>query len=83
VLTLATDALSLRPDGLNFVRRTLSLQWDLLTPAEADAFEAFFVANVPAPFWYQPSDESTPIKWTCEDWDFTTGKGGFRSGKAA
>jgi hypothetical protein len=64
------------PDGLNFVRRTLSLQWDFLTSAQANALEAFFVANVPAPFWYEPSDESSPVKWTCEDWDFSTGNGG-------
>jgi phage-related protein len=71
------------PDGLNYVRRTLGLQWDLLSPAQADAFDAFFVANVALPFWYQPSDEGTAIKWTCEDWDFTTGQGGFRRGRAA
>jgi phage-related protein len=71
------------PDGLNFIRRTISLQWNLLTPAQADALEAFFVANVTLPFWYQPSDESAPGKWTCEDWDFTTRNGGFRSGRAA
>jgi phage-related protein len=71
------------PDGLNFVRRTLQLKWDLLTPTQADTFDTFFTTNAAEPFWYTPSDETVAVKWTCTDWSSTVIEGGYRSFTAA
>jgi phage-related protein len=67
------------PDGINFVRRTIQLKWDLLTPTQEQTFDAFFTTNVTKPFWYTPSDETTAVKWQCSDWSSTVGDGGYRS----
>lgn len=65
-------------DGLNHIRRTLSLKWELLTVEQNDAFETFFrTAGGDQPFWYTPSNESIAVKWTCEEWDSRTREDGF------
>jgi phage-related protein len=68
------------PDGLNHIRRTLQLKWELLTPAHAKAITDFMLAHKgTTPFLYTPSDEDTPVQWTCEEWDDTGADSGFRS----
>src|SRR6476660_297070 len=65
------------PDGINFIRKTLQLQWELLTPTQAQAFDTFFETNAAQPFWYTPSNETTPIKWQCGEWSSTVTDSGF------
>lgn len=68
------------PDGLNSTSREISLSWDTLLPAQAQAIVAFMVAQMGCiPFYYTPSDDPTPVKWTCEDWDDKRGQGGLRT----
>jgi len=70
-------------DGMNHIRRTLTLTWDTLTPSQADDLSDFFVEHGgDTPFWYTPSNESTPVKWTCKDWSDTAEKQGFRTFRA-
>ena len=66
------------PDGINHIRRNMSLSWDLLTPSQASVIIDFFIARKGCePFWWTPSDEITPIKWVCKDWDSKKTTGGF------
>jgi phage-related protein len=56
-------------DGLNSVKRTVTLSWDALTTAEADALESFFETQAGADlFTYTLPQESTAYKWTCSHW---------------
>lgn len=65
--------------GINHIRRSLSLTWSFLSPTQAKAITDFFVARGGyTPFYYTPSDESTPVKWTCEEWRDEREKSGFR-----
>lgn len=67
------------PDGLNHIRRTLTLFWEKLTPTQADAIDTFLTTHGGVtPFYYTPSDEDDPVKWVCREWDQRTGKSGFR-----
>jgi phage-related protein len=71
------------PDGLNHIRRQMTLSWEMLNPTQAAAITGFFVAQLGCtPFWWTPSDETTPVKWTCEDWKDKRGDGGFRTVQA-
>ena len=57
------------PKGLNSVRATLTLDWEVLAPADADTLEAFFDGKKGATaFVYTPPLESTAKIWTCETW---------------
>lgn len=70
-------------DGLNHIRRTLSLEWELLTPTQAAEITDFLEEKGgDIPFLYQPSDDPAPLQWRCKDWDDTNGKGGWRKVKA-
>jgi phage-related protein len=67
------------PDGMNHIRRTLTLKWDLLTPDQMFEITRFFTDHGGSvPFWYQPSNESKPVKWTCKDFDDTRANDGFQ-----
>ena len=66
-------------DGLNNVRRVLTVAWDGLTVAEANAIINFFTIRQGCqPFYYTPSNEATPVKWTCKDHSLVRGQGGLR-----
>ena len=57
-------------DGMNSIRRVLSLKWDVLTVAEAQTMIAFFAANAGCdPFYYTMPDDAAPTLWTCEKWN--------------
>lgn len=61
-------------DGLNHIRKVVSLQWDVLTETQADTIEAFFTDQKGyLPFLYTLRGQSTPTKWTCKEWDRTWG----------
>lgn len=67
-------------DGINYIRRELSLEWELLTPDQAVEITNFLRARGGVePFYYTPSDELAPVKWTCDDWSDKRGQGGMRS----
>lgn len=56
------------PDGMNNVRKMLSLSWEWLTDVEAQAIEDFIVARKGAEiFLYRPTGSPTALKWTCDD----------------
>lgn len=68
------------PNGLNSVRRVLSLAWDTLLPEQARAITGFLQARAGAEaFFYTPSDEQAPVRWTCEDYTDKRGEGGLRT----
>lgn len=67
------------PAGLNHIRKTLTLNWDLLTPSEANAMTGFLTERGGyKPFYYTPSDDTDSIKWTCEDWEDKRADSGMR-----
>ena len=62
------------PDGINHIRSVWRLKWDALTPAQADAIEAFFVAQKgTTPFWWKEVSTGPWIKVTCKEWSRTRG----------
>jgi phage-related protein len=61
-------------DGLNSIGKLLSLEWPLLTQAQAQEIEDFFKAKGGATaFLYQPPKESAPLQWICKEWTRTSG----------
>lgn len=57
------------PDGLNHIRRKVSLRWDGLTEAQKNAIENFFVERGGyKKFTYRLFGESVDRQWKCEDW---------------
>lgn len=63
------------PKGLNNVRRSFSLRWDVLTEAQAKTIEAFLVGQGGyKPFYYTHPIDGVIRKWTCETWTVTYGK---------
>jgi phage-related protein len=68
------------PNGLNHMRRKLSLSWDSLTPTDSNTIDSFLKTQKGyLPFYYTPSDELTAIAWTCKEWSFQRNQSGFRS----
>ena len=67
-------------DGMNSIRRVLTLKWDVLTVAQAQAMLSFFKAQAGAyPFYYQMADDAAPTLWTCEKWSEGFAAASFRS----
>lgn len=57
-------------DGLNNIRRVMSLRWEVLTPAQADTIEEFLTQHRGTKvFLWTPSNSATPIRWTCKEWE--------------
>jgi phage-related protein len=57
-------------DGINHRRRVLSVSWAKLLPWQKDEIVSFLEERGgDQAFWYTPSNESDPVKWTCEEWD--------------
>lgn len=62
------------PKGLNHIRRTLTLKWDGLSPADAKSIEDFFVERGGyKPFLYMHHSDNVQRKWTCEQWSGVSG----------
>lgn len=56
------------PAGLNHIREVATLQWDVLTEAQADELVAFFYAHMGVtPFLYALRGD-VARKWTCREW---------------
>lgn len=73
------------PDGVNWLKRTVTLTWDTLLPSQADAIDAFFRAQGGyIPFYYTVSDDPLGAqRWTCVDWSQQRQSGGLRKFTAA
>ena len=57
------------PAGLNHIRDVLELSWEGLLEAQRNEINAFFRARGGTePFYYQPVGDSSPRKWTCQEW---------------
>lgn len=70
-------------DGMNHMRKVLSLNWDTLLPEQAREIIDFLERHGgDTAFYYTPSDETVPIKWTCEEFSDRRGKSGLREIRA-
>ena len=67
------------PAGLNHLRRTVELRWNVLLDDQAESIVAFFVAQgAVRPFLYHVPRDAAPMKWTCEEWTDDVDDAGFR-----
>lgn len=66
------------PDGINPIRRVVSLTWSFIHPAQSGPMIAFLTGHIGQTFLYAVSDE--PVgKWTCEDYTDKREDGGLRT----
>jgi phage-related protein len=67
-------------EGINTVRRSLSLSWEDMTPTQAKSLTDFFNdQGGVSPFYWTPSDETVALKWTCDNYTDKRGQGGLRT----
>lgn len=67
-------------NGINHIRRVLTLEWKNLDPDSAEEILEFFVRQGgDTSFWYTPSDEGVPLRWTCQDWRDKRENNGLRT----
>jgi phage-related protein len=60
------------PDGLNHIRRVVTLEFGLLEGDEKNAIVGFLVERGGAePFLYTIPGEGTPTRMRCEEWQTT------------
>jgi phage-related protein len=57
--------------GINYARSVLDIRWDVLTTADADTIENFFLSQQFQPFYYQLPSESSARKWVVTEWQRT------------
>lgn len=64
------------PKGINHIKKSVSLSWDVLTYAQMRQIVEFFerMGAVKA-FYFQPFGEPVMLKWTCEEWTSSTDSG--------
>ena len=57
------------PMGINSIKRSYEVAWELIPHADADALTAFFRARKGSePFTWQPADLAAARKWVVKDW---------------
>lgn len=62
------------PDGLNHIRKVITLKWDGLTEVQKTYIESFFETHGGyKTFQYQPFGVSSMKKWTCAEWSISPG----------
>lgn len=67
-------------DGINNIRKVVSLRWEYLFPAEADAIVAFLAARGGyEPFLFTEPGGTSALQWTCKEWTDTHNEKGYRS----
>ena len=67
------------PNGLNYIRREVALQWDGLSLAQKQAIDSFmFDRGGTEPFLYTVFGETVERKWTCKDWSAVAEAGRWR-----
>lgn len=61
------------PKGINHIKRSVSLVWNVLTLEQMQEITGFFERMAGSqPFYFQPFGEARARKWTCKEWDFRT-----------
>ena len=65
------------PDGINAVRRTLSLSWDVLRPDEAERIDSFFTEMQSGVFSWQAPHEAGSRLWRCNKWSISATRGTY------
>ena len=64
------------PKGINHIKKSTSLKWDVLTYEQMREIVDFFERmQGNKPFYFTPFGEPNAIKWTCKEWDYTTTEG--------
>ena len=64
------------PKGINHIKRSTSLVWNVLTLEQMQEITAFFERmGGNQPFYFQPFGEDRARRWTCKEWDFKTENG--------
>ena len=60
------------PDGLNHMRRVLTLKFEMLEPEEKDEIVDFLEARKGTEaFHYTLPGEPAPTRYTCDEWEVT------------
>lgn len=58
------------PDGINFLKRSITLRWDGLTYAQKEAIISFFEQHGGyQPFYYTMTGDASATRWLCTDWE--------------
>lgn len=66
--------------GINHIRREISLEWERLLPEHSAEIADFLRSHGgDTSFYYTPSDDPAPIKWTCKEWSERRNENGLRS----
>lgn len=61
------------PKGINHIKKSVSLTWDVLTTEQMFEIVEFFEARGGnEAFYFDPFGERGMMKWTCEEWDHDT-----------
>ncbi len=61
------------PKGINHIRKSTSLSWNVLTYEQMLEITDFFERmGGHLPFFYRPYGERVAVKWTCKDWTLAT-----------
>lgn len=64
------------PKGLNHIRKSTSLKWEVLTLDQMHEIMDFFEEmGGYLPFYYRPFGEHVALKWTCKDYSAETNGG--------
>lgn len=67
-------------DGLNSIKREVSLNFEGLSSSQADDIETFLIARAGAEvFYYTLPDEGSARKWICGEWQRGPQAGTLRS----
>ena len=64
------------PNGINHIKRMVSLKWDVLTYEQMQQIHQFFLRHGGTKsFYYRPFGEEMSIKWTCREFSPKTTDG--------
>ncbi len=67
-------------DGLNYIRKTIEVRWDVLTQSQAKTITDFFEAKGGiTPFLYRHPFTPAALKFTCKDWSLNDNANGLCS----
>jgi phage-related protein len=67
-------------EGINPIRRSAVLKWDVLTAEDADAIVAFAIEHgQDIPFTYRIPGDPEALQWTFTDWSAEYLQRGYRS----
>lgn len=62
------------PNGINHIRKSITLKWNGLGEDDVASLDAFFVSQGGnKAFYYTPYGMTEAMKWTCEEWSASSG----------